>query len=280
MSLIVENAATLVRTGLLRPEHPRKFIGAAKAQRKWDRTPAGGVASNAVRHGDKVCLVDEAGTVSHAELHDHTNRLANALAASGVRAGDGVGVLCRDHRYFVYALIASSKLGADALLLNTSFSAPQLRDVVAREGVAAVIHDKEFSELLPEGVTGFVAWEGEGEGSVDQALADCRLGRAGGPGSAGSADPADVGHDRDAEGRAPAAVDAAGRDPRLPRARSVEDGRLAVRGVADVPRVGLCAPRARVADGRPDRAAATVRSRADARDDRASTASMCCRSCP
>src|SRR4051794_5662990 len=108
--IVAECAATMVRTGLLRPEHPRVFVRAAKAQRKWDRTPAGGVAANAERYGDDVCIVDEAGTVSHAGLHDRTNRLANALAGLGVGPGNQIGVLCRDHRYFVDALIASSKV--------------------------------------------------------------------------------------------------------------------------------------------------------------------------
>ena len=87
--------------------------------------------------GDATCLIDDEGTLSHAELDERTNRLANALAGRGVGAGNGIGLLCRDNRHFVETLVAASKLGADLLLLNTSFSGPQLRDVLEREGVDA-----------------------------------------------------------------------------------------------------------------------------------------------
>ncbi len=62
--------------------------------------------------------------------------------------GDGVGVMCRNHRGFVEALVALSKLGADAMLLNTAFAGPQLTEVVKREKPRAIIYDAEFAELL------------------------------------------------------------------------------------------------------------------------------------
>ncbi len=37
--------------------------------------------------------------------------------------GDGVGIMCRNHRGFIEATVAVSKLGADALYLNTAFAA-------------------------------------------------------------------------------------------------------------------------------------------------------------
>ena len=48
------------------------------------------------------------------------------------------GVMCRNHRGFIEATIALSKLGADALYLNTAFAGPQLAEVVrAREAEGA-----------------------------------------------------------------------------------------------------------------------------------------------
>ena len=58
-----------------------------------------------------------------------------------------VAILCRNHRGFVDALGAAAKLGADALLLNTGFSGPQLADVVQREKAELVIYDEEFAGL-------------------------------------------------------------------------------------------------------------------------------------
>jgi fatty-acyl-CoA synthase len=58
--------------------------------------------------------------------------------------------MCRNHRYFVEAVIACSKLGADAVLLNTDFAGPQITDIVKREKVRALIFDEEFGDLLEE----------------------------------------------------------------------------------------------------------------------------------
>ena len=58
--------------------------------------------------------------------------------------------MARNHRGFIDATLAASKLGANALYMNTAFSGPQLVDVMEREGPAALVYDEEFSELLGE----------------------------------------------------------------------------------------------------------------------------------
>ncbi|MGH2792769.1 MAG: AMP-binding protein, partial [Actinomycetota bacterium] len=125
------------------------------------RTPAAGAAANATRHGDEVSVIDELGRLSFAEVHRRTNALANGMGEAGIAEGDRVAVMCRNSRYFVDAVIACSKLGADAVLLNTDFAGPQIVDIVKREKVRAVIYDEEFAELLAEAGTRrkrFVAW--------------------------------------------------------------------------------------------------------------------------
>ena len=57
--------------------------------------------------------------------------------------------MARNHRGFVEALIAANRIGADVLLLNTSFAGPALAEVVNREGALAslaVIYDEEFTD--------------------------------------------------------------------------------------------------------------------------------------
>ena len=56
--------------------------------------------------------------------------------------------MCRNHRGFIDAIVATAKVGADILLLNTAFAGPQLVDVLEREGPQVVIHDEEFTGLL------------------------------------------------------------------------------------------------------------------------------------
>jgi fatty-acyl-CoA synthase len=77
--------------------------------------------------------------------------------------------MARNHRGFIDATLAASKLGANGLYMNTAFSGPQLLDVIERERPAALIYDEEFSELLgdaKEGTRRFVCWS-DGDSAGD-----------------------------------------------------------------------------------------------------------------
>ena len=79
-------------------------------------------------------MIDERGSLSFERLHRRSNALAHAFAEMGIGYGDGVGIMCRNHRGFVEATLAAAKLGASALYLNTMFAGPQLAEVTRREG--------------------------------------------------------------------------------------------------------------------------------------------------
>ena len=51
----------------------------------------------------------------------------------GIGYGDGIGVMCRNHRGFIEATAAAAKIGASAIYLNTMFAGPQLAEVTRRE---------------------------------------------------------------------------------------------------------------------------------------------------
>ena len=141
---------TLTKSGIVRPYGPRTLYGMASTLRKWGTTPAGGFKTLALRNPNGVAIIDERGEVTFGELHRRTNALAHALKERGVKEGDGVAVMCRNHRGFVEASIAINKLGADVLYLNTAFAGPQLKDVVAREEPRVVVYDEEFAGLLDD----------------------------------------------------------------------------------------------------------------------------------
>src|SRR5947209_10588429 len=108
----------------------------------------GAIAVAAIKHGERAGLTDELGTVSFSELDSRSNALACALRARGLREGDGVGILCRNHRGFLDSTFAAAKLGARTLYLNTDFAGPQLRDVCQREGVSLLVHDQEDDAIV------------------------------------------------------------------------------------------------------------------------------------
>jgi fatty-acyl-CoA synthase len=160
------NLKQLVDAGVIRPVRPDKLARVAREVVRWGASPAAGIAGSAILRPDEEMLVDEAGGLTFAEVHSRSNALARALASEGVRAGDGVAIMARNHRGFIEATLAISKLGANGLYMNTAFSGPQLVDVMEREGPAALIYDEEFSDLLgeaKEGTRRFVSWATEGE---------------------------------------------------------------------------------------------------------------------
>ncbi len=142
------SAKVLGAAGILRPVPPAALARMGRALKDWGTGPAGGFTAMAVREPHRLGLVDEKGPLTWGELHRRSNALARALSARGVGEGDSVAVMCRNHRGFVDACVATAKLGADILLLNTAFAGPQLVDVLEREGPQVVIHDQEFTHLL------------------------------------------------------------------------------------------------------------------------------------
>jgi fatty-acyl-CoA synthase len=142
------SAKVLGAAGILRPVPPAALARMGKALKDWGTGPAGGFTAMAMRDPQRVGVIDEKGPLTWGELHRRSNALARALAARGVGEGDSVAVMVRNHRGFIDACVATAKLGADILLLNTAFAGPQLADVLEREGPRVVIHDQEFTDLL------------------------------------------------------------------------------------------------------------------------------------
>jgi fatty-acyl-CoA synthase len=163
-------ARALIDTGMFEPLRPDRTMQSLSALRRWGATPAGAYLSAAARHPGRAALVDERGVLSFEEVHRRTNALAHELRRAGISEGDGVAIMCRNHRGFIEATVACSKLGAGALYLNTAFAGPQITDVLAREGPVAVIYDDEFDALVSAGAAGrlrFVAWKGMASSSAD-----------------------------------------------------------------------------------------------------------------
>jgi acyl-CoA synthetase (AMP-forming)/AMP-acid ligase II len=159
---------TLHESGVVAPMRPDRLVKAATTFVRWGASPATGVTIAAIEHPHEIALVDERGALSWERLHRRSNALADSFARLGIGSGDGVGIMCRNHRGFLEATLAAAKLGASALYLNTMFAGPQLAEVIVREGPKALVYDEEFADLLsgvPGDVTRIVGWvDGEGAG--------------------------------------------------------------------------------------------------------------------
>ncbi|BBX58130.1 Long-chain-fatty-acid--CoA ligase [Mycobacterium shottsii] len=166
---------TLARSGLIAPMRPDRYLKIAAAMRREGMGFTAGFAGAAQRCPDRPGLVDELGTLTWRQLEERSNALAAALQALPAGSPKVVGIMCRNHRGFVEALVAANRIGADILLLNTAFAGPALADVVAREGVDTVIYDEEFTATVDRAFDGrpqatrIVAWsDGQHDLTVEQ----------------------------------------------------------------------------------------------------------------
>ncbi len=171
----VHVARTLARAGVLRPSRPDRVARALVGLHRWGRTLAAGYLGCAARYPSAPAIVDERGTLSFEAVDRRTNALARGLAAHGIGEGQAVAIMCRNHRGFVEASVACSKLGANALYLNTAFAAPQVTEVVRREDPAAIVYDQEFAPTVEEACAGrraFAAWTDDGPPAPHASLED------------------------------------------------------------------------------------------------------------
>jgi fatty-acyl-CoA synthase len=135
---------------MIAPMRPDRYVRMGAAVRREGMTVTTGFAIAAQRCPHRPGLIDELGTLTWRELGQHSDALAAALQALPGGPPGVVGIMARNHRGFVESLVAASRIGADVLLLNTSFAGPALAEVVAREEVDAVIYDEEFAPSISQ----------------------------------------------------------------------------------------------------------------------------------
>jgi fatty-acyl-CoA synthase len=135
------------RAGVFGIESPQRLARIVRAIERHGLL-ASSIAIGAIRHPDRVAVRDERGDLSYRELYEHANALANAWRGRGLRAGDGVAILVRNHRGFLEAVFGAILCGARVILLNTSFAGPQLREAAEREGTDLLVYDEEFTAIV------------------------------------------------------------------------------------------------------------------------------------
>jgi acyl-CoA synthetase (AMP-forming)/AMP-acid ligase II/NAD(P)-dependent dehydrogenase (short-subunit alcohol dehydrogenase family) len=159
---LLGGAATVASSGAVRPIRPDRLIRALLAQQRFGFTPAAAAAAALALYDDRPAVLDELGTLSLRELDADARALAAALHHElGVTPDQRVGVMCRNHRGYVQAAVAATRLGCDLVPLNSDFSGEQLGDVLERENVGAVVYDEEFEPVLDDAgadVIRIVAW--------------------------------------------------------------------------------------------------------------------------
>ncbi|WP_336081203.1 AMP-binding protein [Nocardia sp. SSK8] len=142
------------RAGLVDLRHPAQTIRTARTMRTLGPI-AGGIRTSARRVPHRTALIDGTTRLSYRQLDQHTDALAARWHAAGLRAHDTIGVLAPDGLRLVETMAAAAKLGSRLVLLNTGFGAEQLRDVLVREQVSALVLDPSLSAVtgIPDEIT-------------------------------------------------------------------------------------------------------------------------------
>ena len=143
-------AALCVRSGMVGLDPPHRLAQVLLSLERYGLLGAAG-AIGAIRHGERIAIIDERGELTYKQLDEHVNAIANAWRDQGLEAGEGVAILARNHRGLLESVFAAAKCGARIILLNTSFAGPQIREVAEREGTDLLVYDDEYSEVL-EGI--------------------------------------------------------------------------------------------------------------------------------
>ena len=179
---------TLVRSGFLGTLRLDRYIRMGlNLRRHGGASPVSGIGLAAARAPQGLALVDEAGELTWGELDARCDALAVGLRDLPGAPVATVAILCRNHRGLIEALAASSRLGADAVLLNTGFAGPQLADVLEREGADVLIADDEFDAVIAPaaqrlpGLRRITAWTETGSvaGHTTDSLINPNLGQIG-----------------------------------------------------------------------------------------------------
>jgi acyl-CoA synthetase (AMP-forming)/AMP-acid ligase II len=105
----------------------------------------------AAAHPDHVALVDGDGRPqTYGELQQRSNRLAQYLLRRGVRAGDRVAHLDRNHPAAAELLLAAAKIGAALVPLNWRLATPELRALLEDSQAKLVFYGPAFAEAAQQ----------------------------------------------------------------------------------------------------------------------------------
>jgi crotonobetaine/carnitine-CoA ligase len=97
------------------------------------------LASRASSAPQREFLVFRGESISYAQAVARVERAASMLAARGVRAGDRIGVMSRNHPSTVYLFLALARLGATMSPVNPDYGLEEARYVLTHAQVTGVV---------------------------------------------------------------------------------------------------------------------------------------------
>lgn len=126
--------------------------------------------THATQTPDAPCLTFDTDTLSFAEMDARTSRVADALAANNIRAGDRVAIIARNAPAHFELLFGCAKAGAIFLPINWRLSAREISGILADGAPSLLIVEGDLQCLLAEvanppatiQLTAYPAWRDSG----------------------------------------------------------------------------------------------------------------------
>ncbi|PRH79041.1 long-chain fatty acid--CoA ligase [Streptomyces solincola] len=107
---------------------------------------------HAARRPEAAAVVCEGRTLTYAELHRRSNRIAHALRAAGLVEGDRVAFLGKESEHYYEALFACAKTGTVLVPVNWRLTAPEVGHILQDSGTRLLLLDDACAttaEALP-----------------------------------------------------------------------------------------------------------------------------------
>jgi len=132
----------------MRPTVEQRRADLCAAHPTWrPRTLDQALREAAERYGERPLVLTDERALSYAETADWAARLADGLAAAGIRPGDRVGVLMANYLEFVPVKFAIAAAGAVAVPFNYLYQRDELAYVLAQSRCAMLITMTGFAGL-------------------------------------------------------------------------------------------------------------------------------------
>ncbi|HEX3785531.1 MAG TPA: beta-ketoacyl synthase N-terminal-like domain-containing protein, partial [Pseudonocardiaceae bacterium] len=113
-----------------------------------DVSPAAAAVKLAAQSGDRIALHYEGRSITYTELAERAGRLAETLAAGGVRSGSQVAYLGLNSPTFLLTYLAASWLGAVFVPVNFRLAAEEVRQVLRDCGAHTVVVEPGHAPIV------------------------------------------------------------------------------------------------------------------------------------
>lgn len=114
------------------------------------RTLGGFTALQAERLGARPLVDIEGETVTYEQLHERSNRFANALSGLGVEKGDRVAIMMANRAEFLYAWFGVAKVGAVEVPIHSAARGAGIRHILEVSGARVVVVEEQFAEHVAD----------------------------------------------------------------------------------------------------------------------------------